>query len=126
MKESTTYTVLYIEDNEANRQLVQIILERKEYVSFISAADGQSGIDAAIAQLPDLIFLDISLPDMNGYSVLTALKQNPVTKNIPVVAISGDKPSESQQDSPFSFDKFLTKPIALNPLYSTLDEFLQP
>ncbi len=126
MKDSPSYTVLYIEDNEANRQLVQLILERKKYLSLICAADGQSGIHAAITQLPDLILLDISLPDMNGYDVLTALKQDAATKNIPVVAISGHSPSKNRQASQFSFDKYLTKPIQVNPLFNTIDEFLQP
>ncbi len=124
MNESGLYTVLYIEDNDANRQLVQLILERKKHLSLICAADGQTGIDTAITQLPHLILLDISLPDMDGYAVLTALKQEPTTKNIPVVAISGDSASFFSQNHPFSFDRFLTKPIELTPLFNTLDEFL--
>lgn len=126
MKSSRTYTILYIEDNDTNRQLVQFILERKEYLSLICAIDGKSGIHAAKTQLPDLILLDISLPDIDGYAVLADLRQNPATKNIPIVAVSGDCPSLMPQDSPFSFDKYLTKPIAIEPLYKTIDEFLQP
>jgi CheY-like chemotaxis protein len=124
--DSPTYSILYIEDNEANRKLVQLILEQKKHLSLICAVDGQSGIQAARSQLPDLILLDISLPDMTGYAVLTALKQDPVTKNVPVVAISGDSGTTYPQDYPFSFNKYLNKPISLNPLYSAIDEFLQP
>lgn len=105
---------------------MQLILERKEYLSLICAAEGESGIRAAKTQLPDLILLDISLPDINGYAVLAALKQDPATANIPVVAVSGDCPSRISQDSLFSFDKYMTKPIAIEPLYKTIDEFLQP
>jgi CheY-like chemotaxis protein len=122
---SKTYTVLYIEDDGANRQLVQFILERKDYLSLICAVDGKSGILAAKTQLPDIILLDISLPDIDGYAVLADLKQDPATQNIPVIAVSGDCLSKPSKNSPFSFDKFLTKPIEVEPLYKTIDEFLQ-
>ena len=126
IKISRTYTVLYIEDNGANRQLVQFILERKDYLSLICAADGKSGILAAKTQLPDIILLDISLPDIDGYAVLAELRQDSATKDIPVIAVSGDYPSDLQDNILFSFDKFLSKPIEVEPLYKTIDEYLQP
>ncbi len=124
MNSSKTYTVLYIEDNAANRQLVQFILDRKKYLKLICAVDGKSGIHAARTQLPDLILLDISLPDIDGFAILADLKQNEATKNIPVVAVSGDHPSQLPQENSFSFDKYLTKPIEIAPLYETIEEFL--
>ncbi len=124
-KISKIYTVLYIEDNAANRQLVQFILDRKDYLSLICAADGRSGILAAKTQLPDIILLDISLPDIDGHTVLAELRQDPVTQNIPVIAVSGDCISQFQPNIPFSFDKCLSKPIEIESLYKTIDDFLQ-
>ena len=124
MNSSKIYTILYIEDNDANRQLVRFILDRKTHLSLICAVDGKSGIHIAKTQLPDLILLDISLPDIDGYAVLADLRQDPATKNIPVIAVSGDCPSQLPQDNPFSFDKYLTKPIEIAPLFETIDKFL--
>ncbi len=126
IKSSRKYTVLYIEDNGANRQLVQFILERKDYLSLLCAADGKSGILAAKTQLPDIILLDISLPDIDGYAVLADLRQDSATQHIPIIAVSGDCLSQLPENSAFSFDKFLSKPIEIEPLYETIDEYLQP
>ncbi len=125
MGSAERYTVLYIEDNDTNRQLVQFILERKDYLSLMCAVDGQSGLIAAKSHLPDLILLDISLPDITGYEVLAALKKDPATEHIPVIAISGDYPLQDTGKSPFSFDKYMTKPIQVEPLCRTIDEILQ-
>jgi len=119
------YTVLYIEDNDTNRQLVEFILGRKDHLSLTCAVDGQSGLVAAKCQLPDLILMDISLPDITGYEVLAALKEDPATEHIPVIAISGDYPSENAEQGRFSFDRYMTKPIQVEPLCRTIDEILQ-
>ncbi len=126
MTDQRIYKILYIEDNQANRQLVQLILERKEYLTLFMAADGKSGIETARRDLPDLILLDICLPDMDGYAVLTALRTNPATENIPVVAISGEFPPQIPENSPYLFAKYLSKPIEITPLYRAIDELLQP
>jgi len=125
MTGKSTYSVLYIEDNEANRLLIQLILERKEYLELFAATDGRSGIKAAQEILPDVILLDISLPDMNGYAVLAALRNDPATHQIPVIAISGEFPPRIPRDAPFVFEKYLPKPIEIAPLYEAIDEFLR-
>lgn len=125
MTETRKYSVLYIEDNEANRLLLQLILERKEYLELFAASDGKSGIKTAREILPDVILLDISLPDMNGYAVLAALRNDPATEKIPVIAISGEFPPQIPKDAPFIFEKYLPKPIEIDPLYRAIDELLQ-
>ena len=118
------FSVLYIEDNEANRLLVEFVLERRGNIRLFSATNGETGIEKAREILPDLILLDISLPDMNGYAVLNALRENQTTRRIPVIAVSGDYPPRIPQDMPFVFDGYLPKPIDIAPLYRALDELM--
>ena len=124
MTEKRIFSVLYIEDNEANRLLIELVLERRENIKLFSATDGQNGINKAKEILPDLILLDISLPDMNGYAVLSALREDPATARIPVIAISGEYPPQIPMNAPFVFDKYLPKPIEIVPLYQAMDELL--
>lgn len=119
------FTVLYIEDNEASRKLLEFITTRREEVSLIFADSGKSGLDMAMARHPDLILVDLTLPDINGYDVLDKLRATPDTADIPVVAVSGDIPTSDQEYTNFEFDKYLPKPIELQPYYDTLDAFLK-
>lgn len=120
----TSYSILYIEDNEANRQLIQLILQHKKYLKYSSAEDGESGIKKAMTMLPDIILLDISLPGINGYEVLTRLKQEPLTADIPVIAISGDFPLIYPDNAEFVFDNFLAKPINIGPFFEAIDALI--
>lgn len=124
MTDKRIFSVLYIEDNEANRLLIQLVLERRENIKLSSATNGQNGIKTAQEILPDLILLDISLPDMNGYAVLNILRNNPATAKIPVIAISGEYPPQIPTDTPFVFDRYLPKPIEILPLYQAMDELM--
>lgn len=124
MESSNQKIILYIEDNEANRQLVQFLLERKGNLTLLLAADGKSGLESARQKRPDLILLDITLPDMNGYDLLACLKEDPATRDIPVVAVSGDHPRHLSGDGQISFAGYLTKPISVGPLYLAIDKAL--
>ena len=110
MTSETTATILYIEDNHANQMLVRLILEHRPGVCLITADTGATGLQEAWCKPPALILLDISLPDMDGYTVLAALRSHPETRDIPVVAISGDLPKPATQPAA-SFARYLTKPI---------------
>ena len=79
--------ILVIEDNERNRYLMTIILEKNGY-QVITAQDGEAGLEAACRERPDLILLDIQLPVMDGYEVARRLKENPESKDIPIVAVT--------------------------------------
>lgn len=125
MTDKRIYKILYIEDNLANRQLVQLVMQRKEYLTLSIATDGKSGIESAKHDIPDLVLLDISLPDMSGYAVLAALRTDPATEKIPVIAISGEFPPQIPKNTPYVFEKYLPKPIEIIPLYQAVDELLQ-
>lgn len=80
-------TILHIEDHHPNQVLIERILTTQGH-EVIYAADGESGIEAAIDYVPDLILIDMGLPDMDGQTVVTLLKQLSFLKNKPIVAIT--------------------------------------
>ena len=80
-------TILVIEDNEQNMYLCSYILTSRGY-GVVQARSGRDGIASALEHQPDLIILDIQLPEMDGYAVARELKGNPETKSIPVVAVT--------------------------------------
>ncbi|MGZ4956813.1 MAG: ATP-binding protein, partial [Methylobacter sp.] len=85
-----THTVLYVEDNPANLRLVRKIISAKTCLLMLDARTAEQGLDIARTRHPDLILLDINLPGMNGFEVLRRLQDNPVTCDIPVIAISAN------------------------------------
>lgn len=106
------YTVLYIEDNPANLRLVTQILARNKQLNLITAHTPELGLELASARRPDLILLDINLPGMDGYQVLSVLKTMASVKNIPVIAISANAmPSDIERGMAAGFDDYITKPI---------------
>jgi two-component system, cell cycle response regulator DivK len=80
--------ILIVEDSKPQRGILQTALEQAGY-TILEAADGREGLEVARKGKPDLILLDMLLPRMDGPSVLAALKKDPATAHIPVVAISG-------------------------------------
>ena len=108
--------VLLIEDNELNRDMLTRRLERKEFI-VSCAEDGQSGIDMAKNEMPDIILLDLSLPVIDGWNVARQLKADPNTKDIPIIALTahamkGDR--EKALDA--GCDDYDTKPVNLEGL----------
>jgi len=83
-------TVLYIEDNVSNFELIKGALARLGSPTLLSAIQGRLGIDLATQHLPDVVLLDLHLPDMHGREVLAQLKADPSTRPIPVIVLSAD------------------------------------
>jgi PAS domain S-box-containing protein len=83
-------TLLYIEDNVSNFELIKSALARLGEPSLLSAMQGRLGIDLAIQHLPDVVLLDLHLPDMHGKDVLAELKSDPRTRSIPIIVLSAD------------------------------------
>ena len=115
-------TVLYIEDNVSNLQLVEQVLSRRPEVTLIPAMRPELGLDLATKHRPDLVLLDLHLPDMPGQEVLRRLQANPTTADIPVVILSADaRPSQIEHLLGQGARAFLTKPLNVKELLDLLD-----
>lgn len=115
--------ILYIEDNRSNLELVQRILARRPGVALLVATQGQPGLEMARTQAPDLILLDLHLPDMTGEEVLRRLRETPQTRGIPVVVISADAiPAQIERLLATGAHAYLTKPLDVKQFLSVLDQ----
>jgi PAS domain S-box-containing protein len=115
-------TVLYIEDNLSNLQLVEHVLGRRQGIILISAMRPQLGLDLAGQHHPDLILLDLDLPDMPGEEVLRRLRAEPATAEVPVVILSADaRPQLISRMLHEGARAFLTKPLDVKELFALLD-----
>jgi signal transduction histidine kinase/CheY-like chemotaxis protein len=118
-------TVLYIEDNAANMQLVETILKRRTAVRLLTAQKGTEGIDLARMACPDLVLLDLNLPEMSGAEVLSQMKADPLTQNIPVVVVSADAtPQQTKRLLESGAVSYLTKPFDVQQFLGVLDGLL--
>jgi CheY-like chemotaxis protein len=118
--------VLYVEDNLSNVALMQRILARHEHIELILAMSGGLAIDLARLHRPDLVLLDLHLPDIPGEEVLARLRQDPSCREIPVVVLSADAtPGHIDRLVSAGAYAYLTKPLDLRPFMALLDEVLQ-
>ena len=117
--------VLYVEDTLANIRLIEAILHARPQVELLPAMQGQLGLDLAREHLPDMILLDIHLPDLDGDEVLARLRADPATREIPAVVLSADA-TEKQKTRLLEAGAvaYLTKPIDVARLLETLDQHL--
>ncbi len=107
-------SLLYIEDNPANLRLVEYVVARQSGLRLISATTAEQGLALAREQHPDLILMDINLPGMDGYAALDALRADPHTRSIPVVAVTANAmPSDAQRAAAAGFAAHMVKPIDL-------------
>ena len=103
--------ILIIEDNQNIVFVEKLCLEANGYTVNV-AADGISGLDKALAEHPDLIILDLILPKLNGYLVLEAMQNNPLTKNIPVLVTSARaQAADVKQAYSYQIAGYLIKPF---------------
>lgn len=122
---STEGLVLYIEDNLANFRLVEQVLARRPGVRVLPAMQARMGLQLALDHQPDLILLDLHLPDMSGEETLQRLFRNPMTRSIPVVIASADAtPRRLQRLLSLGARAYLTKPIDIRLLLETIDSLL--
>lgn len=114
--------VLQVEDNEANASLVQQLIARRNDLSLLTAVTGSQGVEMAMTHRPDVILLDINLPDMDGHVALAALRFNALTCHIPVIALSCNAyPIQIQKGLQAGFFRYLTKPFKLDELMNIID-----
>jgi two-component system cell cycle response regulator DivK len=105
-------TVLYVEDNEANRKIVRLLLKNTRY-TLIEAHDGEAGVAAAIQGAPDLILMDVQLPKISGLEAMRRLRAEPTTANIPIIAITSFALSgDDQKATEAGATAYLAKPYS--------------
>ncbi len=118
-------TLLYIEDNLANLTLVETVLLPRPEWRVIPALQGRLGIELAVEHAPDVVLLDLHLPDMHGADVLRRLRADPRTAGTPVVVISADAtPRTVDALAADGADAFLTKPLDVRAFVQTVERLL--
>jgi CheY-like chemotaxis protein len=107
-------------------QLIEYLLSFRPGIRMLPSMQGRLGIDLARQHRPDLIFLDLHLPDMRGDEVLRRLRADGKTRDIPVVIISADAtPGQIARLKSEGADEYLTKPLDVHQLLATLDRFIE-
>jgi PAS domain S-box-containing protein len=115
-------TLLYVEDNPANLELVEQLIAQRNDLILLTATDGHLGLQMAQAHKPDLILMDINLPGLSGFGVLKLLRLEPATAHIPVIALSANAiPRDVEMGMEAGFFRYLTKPIRVAEFMETLD-----
>jgi PAS domain S-box-containing protein len=119
------HTLLYVEDNRANVQLVEQLIARRPDLALVSAGDGASGIALARIHHPSVILMDINLPGINGIQALAILRDDPHTAHIPVLAISANAMAHDiRKGLDAGFFRYLTKPIKVKEFMDALNAAL--
>jgi PAS domain S-box-containing protein len=119
------HTLLYIEDNPANLKLVEQIIARHPEMQLLTAVNGVRGIEIAREVLPDVILMDINLPDISGIEAMKILRLDISTRSIPIIALSANAmPRDIKNGLVAGFFSYITKPIMINELMNALDNAL--
>ena len=117
--------ILIIEDNEKNRKLCRDVLQVKGYKT-IESETAEEGLELARSQSPALILMDIQLPGMDGITGMKQLKADPLTKDIPIVAITASAMTNNRSSMlAEGFDGYQTKPISLKDFFAEVERVLQ-
>jgi PAS domain S-box-containing protein len=118
-------TLLYVEDNPANLELVEQLIARRPDLRLLSAADGDLGIEYAKAYQPDVILMDINLPGISGIEAMKILHADPATAHIPIIALSANAvPRDIERGLEAGFFNYITKPIKVSQFMDALDTAL--
>jgi CheY-like chemotaxis protein len=105
--------ILLVEDNDMNRDMLSRRLSRNGY-EIIMAVNGQQGVEMAVAEKPDLILMDMSLPVMDGWEATRQVKADPATRGIPVIALTAHAMVQDREKAMAAgCDEFDTKPVEL-------------
>jgi len=119
------HTVLYVEDNPANLELVELIVARRADLRLLSAADASVGIEFARLYQPEVILMDINLPGISGMEAMKILRADPTTAHIPIIAVSANAvPHDIERGMSAGFFNYITKPIKVVYFMAALDQAL--
>jgi len=115
-------TILVVEDNELNRELMNTILSTNGY-EVLSADNALSAVDIARESLPNIILMDIKMPGIDGYGALDLLKEDALSRDIPVIAVTGKStPHDIEKIRSRGFDDYLGKPFRIHQLLSVVND----
>jgi len=125
-------TILIVDDEPDSIEFSKAIVSELGDVSIITASDGESGLEKAAAELPDLVILDVMMPKKNGFHVFYDLRRNPETENIPVIMLTGVSERTGTQFSGKDMgeffgkapEEFIDKPVNPRKLQDTVKEVL--
>ena len=116
--------ILYVEDNPHNLQLIRRILEKNEY-TVLEAINGERGFEIAAREKPDLILMDINLPDMDGLEVTAKIKAQPDLQGIPVIALTAQADyGDEERALAAGCDGFIAKPVSRVKLTKQIKQYL--
>lgn len=117
--------VLVVEDNMDTYELVRFILEKNGYETFL-AMNGRDGVNAAIKQKPDLIIMDMAMPEMDGWTATAIIKKKgAATSHIPLIALTAHAlPGERQRAMDSGCDEYVTKPMDLSELVEIVNQWV--
>lgn len=116
--------VLIIDDNADHIRMTGRVLTREGYQVF-SASDGETGLDLAIADRPDVILLDLGLPDVDGQTLVGWLRREPVLEGVPIVAVTAwPDDVAAQMVAAYGFDGYISKPITFATLGAKVAAYL--
>lgn len=118
--------ILIIEDNDDNARMMIRVLEPQGY-HVLRAADGESGLQMAVEEKPDLILLDLGLPDLEGQTLAALIKGLPELAQIPIVAVTAWPPDTARQmTEAYGCDGYISKPISPRAFPSQIALYLNP
>jgi CheY-like chemotaxis protein len=117
-------TILVVEDNEQNLGLMRYLLKAKG-VECVEARDGRQGVDRAREDQPDVVLMDLQMPVLDGYGALEALRSDPSTSDIPVLAVTAySMAGDKERALEAGFDGYISKPIDPWTFVTTVLEFI--
>jgi len=117
--------ILIVEDDPRNLKLIRDLLQIRGYTT-LEATDGKQGVDMARAKMPDLILMDIQMPVMDGFEAISILKADPVTKSIPIIALTAfAMQGDREKCMEAGFNDYITKPLDTRAFMTTVKEYLE-
>ena len=119
------HKLLYIEDNEDNLYMLTLWFDGLGRYEIVSAPDGATGIAMAAAEPPDLILMDLNLPEIDGWEATRRLKADPATRDIPIIALSAHAMAGDREKAiATGCDDFETKPVEFDRLLAKIEHAL--
>lgn len=123
---SGSYSLLYVEDNPSNLRLMESLIATLPNVRMYSAPSGPIGLDLAQAHRPDIIVLDLNLPDMSGFEILKILQEQPETYSTPVIALTAAaRLRDIEKGLNAGFFRYITKPLDVNGFLQAVEAALE-